>query len=140
MYSFKQLGDKFILSIDNREEITAALAAFCKEQGIRLGIVAGIGAVNEATLRFYDPATKKYVDRTFSEQMEISSIVGNISTKDGELWLHLHVNLGRRDYSIVGGHLLTARINGACELIINKLNGEIGRRYDEETGLQLYDL
>jgi predicted DNA-binding protein with PD1-like motif len=39
----------------------------------------------------------------------------------------------------VGGHLLGARINGACELLVAKFEGVyIGRRADEETGLNLY--
>ncbi len=138
-YSFAQDGDRFVLSINNHEEIVAALAAFCQEQGILCGEVSGLGAVNTATLRFLDPATKKYVDKTFDEQMEISSLVGNISEKDGEVYLHVHVNLGRSDYSVVGGHLLCATINGACELIVSRFHSTAGRRPDEETGLNLYD-
>ena len=84
MYSFVQDGDKYVVSIDNHQEVVGALAAFCKEQGILCGEISGIGAVNHAVLRFLDPATKKYVDKTFEEQMEISSLVGNISEKDGE--------------------------------------------------------
>ncbi len=138
-YSFAQDGDRFVLSINNHEEIVDALAAFCKDQGILCGEVSGLGAVNTATLRFLDPATKKYVDKTFEEQMEISSLVGNISEKDGEVYLHVHVNLGRSDYSVVGGHLLCATINGACELIVSRFRCTAGRRPDEETGLNLYD-
>lgn len=138
-YSFAQDGDRFVLSINNHEEIVAALAAFCKDQGILCGEVSGLGAVNTATLRFLDPATKKYVDKTFEEQMEISSLVGNISDNDGEVYLHVHVNLGRSDYSVVGGHLLCATINGACELIVSRFHCQVDRRLDEETGLNLYD-
>ena len=138
MYTFKQIGDIYIVSIDNHQEIVGALSAFCEEQGIKCGLIEGLGAVNTATLRFLDPATKKYVDKTFDEQMEIASLVGNISEKDGEVYLHIHVTLGRRDYTVVGGHLLCATVNGACELAVKKLAGSVGRRFDEETGLNLY--
>lgn len=134
-FSFVQDGDRFVLSINNHEEIVSALAEFCQEQGILCGEVSGLGAVNTATLRFLDPATKKYVDKTFDEQMEVSSLVGNISEKDGKVYLHVHVNLGRRDYSVVGGHLLCATINGACELIVTRFHCQVDRRLDEETGL-----
>lgn len=96
MYTFKQDGDRFVVSIDNHQELMGAIAAFCQEQGILAGEVSGIGAVNNATLRFLNPATKHYVDKTFDEQMEISSLVGNISEKDGKVYLHLHANFGRR--------------------------------------------
>jgi len=140
MYTFKNIGDIYIVSIDNHQEIVGALNAFCEEQGIRCGLIEGLGAVNTATLRFLDPATKKYVDKTFDEQMEIASLVGNISEKDGRAYLHIHVTLGRRDYTVVGGHLLCATVNGACELAVKKLDGAVGRRFDEETGLNLYEL
>ena len=66
MYSYAKSGDKYVLSIDNHVEISAALAAFCEEMDIRCGAVYGIGAISEATFRFLDPATKSYVDRTFA--------------------------------------------------------------------------
>lgn len=133
-------GRRFILSIDNHQEITAALAAFCAEKGIRSGIVSGLAAIKEATFRFLNPATKQYVDKTFAEQMEVCSLTGNISEKDGKVYLHLHVTASRSDYSCIGGHLLTATVSGACELLLEDygLTG-IGRRFDQETGLNLYD-
>ena len=116
----------------------SALAAFCQEQGILAGEVHGIGAVNKATLRFLNPVTKKYVDKTFEEQMEASSLVGNISEKDGKVYLHVHANFGRADYTVVGGHLLSATLNGACELVVTRFHCKIDRQFDDETGLNLY--
>lgn len=138
MYKFTQSGETYILSIDNHQEIMSALESFCKEQGIKAGEIYGIGAVGSATLRFLDPATKKYVDKTFEEQMEIASLVGNVSLKDGQTYLHVHLSLGRRDYTMVGGHALRATVNGACELVVRKLDCALGRYPDEETGLNLY--
>ena len=108
-------------------------------EALRCGAVYGIGAICEATFRFLDPATKQYVDKTFSEQMEITNLTGNISRKDGNVYLHLHITASRRDYTCVGGHMLTARVNGACELVVERFACEAGRRFDEETGLNLYD-
>jgi uncharacterized protein len=140
MYSFKQDGDRFVVSIDNHQKIAEAIAAFCQEQGIYAGEIIGLGAVDNATLRFLNPDTKAYVDKTFEEQMEITSLVGNISEKDGKVYLHLHANFGRSDYSVVGGHLLEARISGACEIFIKRYNCKVGRHKDEETGLNMYTL
>lgn len=138
MYKFAKSGDRFILSIDNHCEIVSAIKEFCKDENILAGSVSGIGAVSEATLRFLNPETKKYVDKTFKEQMEIANIIGNISEKDGEVYLHLHTTLGRSDYTTVGGHLLSAVLNGACELVIEKFDCGLGRKFDEETRLNLY--
>lgn len=140
MYKYKQVKDNaFVLSLDNHAEVSAALAAFCAEKGILAGNITGLGAVSEATFRFLDPHTLKYVDKTFAEQMEITNLTGNISQKDGKPYLHLHITASRRDYTCIGGHLLTAVINGACELYVEAFPGvEIGRYTDPAMGINLY--
>ena len=137
---FEDGNNRYIVSLDNHVEILAGLAAFCNDLGIKCGQVSGIGAVCEATFRMYDPATKQYVDKTFTEQMEVTNLTGNISRKDGAPYLHVHATCSRADYSCVGGHLLSARINGACELLVGSFGDtKADRRYDDETGLNLYD-
>ena len=139
MYQYKEQGDTFIVSIDSGCEIAAALTGFCREKDLRAGEITGLGAISGATLRFFDPERKDYVDRTFDEQMEIANLTGNISRKDGEVYLHLHACLGRADYTMVGGHLLQAVVKGACELFVRPMPGPVGRRFDTQTGLCLYD-
>lgn len=141
MYSFKKtVGGRYVVSIDNHIEIVEALTAFCKAQGIRSGSISGIGAIGKMTLRFFDPTTKKYVDREFVEQMEIAGLTGNISTLDGKVYLHLHIVAGRRDYSAIAGHLLCATLSGAGEFVVEDFGTEIPRVYSPELGLNVYSL
>ena len=136
---FEDANRRYIVSIDNHVELMEALMAFCRHLGVLCGQVRGIGAISEATFRMYDPATKQYVDKTFAEQMEVTNLTGNISEKDGKPYLHVHATCSREDYSCVGGHLLSARINGACELLVDKFGDtRVGRYLDDETGLNLY--
>ena len=131
---------RYILSINNHENILHALADFCARERVFCGKVSGIGAINQAVFRFLDPATKQYVDKSFDEQMEITCLEGNISQKDNKPYLHVHLTCSRRDYTCVGGHLLDARVNGACELFVeNYTETTACRRADEETGLNMYD-
>lgn len=139
MYKYKEAKDRYFLSIDNHCEISAALAAFCKEKGILAGEIYGLGAVNDVVLRFLNPATKKYVDMKFKEQMEMANLTGNISEKDGEPYLHLHATFGKSDCSAICGHLFTAVISGACELVVIPSDAKLGRAFSEETGLNIYD-
>lgn len=143
MYQFtpvKNQADKYILSLDNHVSIMEALMDFCQEKGILCGEIGGLGAVNHATFRYLNPSTMKYVDKTFDEQMEITNLTGNISQKDGKPYLHVHITASRSDYSCIGGHLLDARINGACELYVTAFPGTFaGRRTDAETGINLYE-
>lgn len=138
-YDFKQFGDKYIVSIKTQSEIVKALTDFCTDQKIKAGTISGLGAINEVALRFFDPDTKKYVDKTFKEQLEITNLTGNISTMDGKEYLHLHITLGRSDYTALAGHLLSAKLRGAGEFVIDTVDGKVERTFCPALGLNLYD-
>ena len=125
-YTFIQAGDKYIISLENHCEIVEAIATFCRDNNITAGIVGGIGAVNTATLRFFNPSTKKYIDKTF--------------TLHGNIDLHLHATFGREDYTALAGHLLTATLSGAGEIVIERIDATLPRRFSPEIGLNIYDL
>ena len=138
MYKYVKAGGKYVVSIDNHQEITQALTKFCEENHVQSGSITGIGAINEMTLRFFDPYTKQYVDKQFTEQMEIANLTGNISTLNGQTYLHLHIVAGRSDYSTLGGHLLCAHLSGAGEFVIEDYGTKLEREYSEEIGLNVY--
>lgn len=140
MFTYKKLGDKYILSIDTETEIFSAFEKFCNEIGAKSGIIGGLGAVSEAVLRFFDPVTKQYVDKTFTEQMEIANLTGNISRMDGKVYLHIHIVLGRRDCTSLAGHLLSARLRGAGEFFVEVFDEEVCRKFNSELGLNCYEL
>ncbi|HEY3763424.1 MAG TPA: PPC domain-containing DNA-binding protein [Verrucomicrobiae bacterium] len=120
-----KIDSVYIVSLQDKSSIVDALTDFVTFQKIQAGEIVGIGATNEASLRWFDPATKQYVDKTFAEQMEISNLTGNISTVDGKIWLHMHITLGRKDYTALGGHLLDAKIRGAGEFFIYPIDTKI---------------
>lgn len=139
-WTAKQTGNAYVVSIANHAELVAALTDFVRQNRIRAGDVRGIGAVDSATLRFFNPATKKYVDKTFNGQMEITNLTGNISTMDGKEYLHLHITLGDNEYRALAGHLLSAEISGAGEFIVTKIPGTVlERTFSPEVGLNFYD-
>lgn len=139
MYSYKRIGSRYIVSIDNHTEIIGALSSFCNETRILSGAISGIGAVSEMTLRFFNPDTKAYEDKCFKEQMEIANLIGNISSLDDKVYLHIHVTAGRSDYSAVAGHLLSAVLNGAGEFVIEDFGGRLRRKFSPDLGLNIYD-
>lgn len=139
MYTYKQIGNKYIISVCTGEEIVKALNLFCEERKIKSGHITGLGAINEVTLRFFNPETKKYVDKTFREQMEISNLTGNISTMNGKPYLHVHITVGGADYSSRAGHLLSAVLNGAGEFVVEYFEKDIERTYNPALGLNCYD-
>lgn len=134
---FKKFGSKWVVSINIGEEVVETLKKFCKNNKIKLGTISGIGAVKKATIGFYNLETKKYYPKELDGDYEITSLLGNISTMDGEVYLHLHINLADSTYNTFGGHLNSAVIGGVGEFIIEEIDGKVERGLNEEVGLNL---
>jgi len=138
-WSATRVEGAYIVSIEDRASLLGALTDFVVSQKLQAGQITGIGATNQATLRFFDPSSKRYVDKTFREQMEISNLSGNISVADGKLLLHLHITLGRQDYTALAGHLLDANVRGAAEFFVYPIASTVVKVKNEAVGLYFYD-
>lgn len=122
---------------DLLEELTKIAA----ERDIRLGRVEGIGAVQKARIGFYDQETRIYQYRDFDQPMEITSLTGNISLKDGQPFVHAHISLADISGKTSGGHLAAGTIIFACEFLLESFDGLVFQRnLDEATGLALWSL
>lgn len=121
------------------EDLIEGLQAVMKEHNITAGVVTGIGAVSSARIACLNQQTKQYEEKVFQEALEVVSLRGNVSLKEGSVFVHLHVALSRADFSVVGGHLLSGSPVYAFEFEILCLEGEpFTRHFDEETGLFLW--
>ena len=137
---YRLFNDTYVIRMDRGEEIISSLTEFCRAEHVTLGAVEALGAADHVLIGLYDVGARQYHKHSFDEPMEITSLVGSISTKDGEPYLHLHINLCREDMSVIGGHLNECRISATCEMFVRKLDGRVERRLDEAvTGLNLYE-
>ena len=100
-----------------------------------LGQASNLGETQKS-----QPGQRGYEWKVFSEACEITSMLGNITRFEDKPHVHLHITLGARDFSVVGGHLKRATVSGACEVFIHPLSYPVGRAYDEVTGLNLWSL
>jgi predicted DNA-binding protein with PD1-like motif len=89
-----------------------------KVEKIKAAIVDGIGTVNELKLAPSEVGTKKHELREFKEQMEVTGLLGNVRIKNGKPAVHVHATFGRRDMTVIGGHVVFARVSPMFELMI----------------------
>ncbi|MDR2047616.1 MAG: DNA-binding protein [Clostridiales bacterium] len=136
---YRVFNNNIIARIDKGEEILNALAEIAEREGIRAGCLSAIGAVDYLKAGLFDPKQKKYFVNVFEKDMEIVSLVGNISRMDGRPYLHAHISAADVNGAVVGGHLNEARVSLTCELVITVFEGGTGRKFDAETGLNLLD-
>ncbi|MBF0214167.1 MAG: DNA-binding protein [Magnetococcales bacterium] len=120
-------------------DLLESLNQICREQGIRLGRIEGLGAVKRARLGFYDQERKSYDFLEFDQPLEITQLTGNVSLKEGQPFVHVHVTLADHAGHAFGGHLASGTEIFAAEVIIQAFDGEpLQRGWDDVTGLPLW--
>ena len=134
----KKIDNKLFIRLEAGDEIASSLKAACVEHGVRAGSVSGIGAVGEAELGFFEDSTRDYRVEKFEGDFELLSLKGNVSEMDGAPYVHLHITLGGPDYSVIGGHLVSALISLTGEIVIDFADGVVERARDEKSGLNLW--
>jgi uncharacterized protein len=122
------------------DEAMSGLEQFAREQRLSASQFTAIGAFNEVTLGFFVPEKKEYNKLLMREQVEVLSLIGDVTLKDNEPQLHAHVVVGKLDGTAHGGHLLNARVNPTLEVVLVESPKHLHRKHDPETGLSLIDL
>ena len=146
---YRRFGDKIVVRIDKGEELCAELLELAEKEDIRMAGVTGIGASGDVTLGVFNPRIKEYKSVRYEGDYEIASVTGNLSRRDGKPYLHLHAVIGNPTSKFewhhnpsgvtYSGHLNAAVISATCELVIDVIDGEVGRKFSDEIGLNLYE-
>lgn len=134
---YMKTGNTYILRIDRGEEIVKAVNDLCQKEKIALGSLSGLGAVDRAKLGLYSLEKQAYIVNTFEGEFEITSLIGNITTKDGTPYLHMHMTISDVTGAVTGGHLSEARVAVTCEIVIRTAEGTIGRAPDPVIGINM---
>lgn len=129
---------RWCLVLETGDELMEGLEVFADEVGLRAGRLTALGAFRRATLAFFDWSSRDYQEIPVEEQVEVTSLVGDVGrTEDGAVVVHVHCVLGRRDGSALTGHLMEGVVRPTLELFLDEGEGELTRRPDEESGLEL---
>jgi len=136
---YRRFDDAYVIRLDRGDEIISCITDFCRKENVQLGSLTGLGAADHAVIGLYDVTERFYHKTELNGPMEITSLVGNITTKDDETYLHLHINLCDETMSVRGGHLNECRISATSEIIVKKIEGRVERLHDTEvTGLNIF--
>lgn len=135
---YRRFGNKIIARIDKGEEILTTIKEISLKENIKLASVQALGATDEFTVGVYKVDEKKYYANEFKGYFEIVSLTGTINTMDGEFYTHIHMSAGNDKGEVFGGHLNKAIVSATCEMVIDIIDGNVDRKYDEETGLNMF--
>lgn len=124
--------------MDKGEEILAKIKEISLKENIKLASVQALGATDEFTVGVYKVDEKKYYANEFKGYFEIVSLTGTINIMNGEFYTHIHMSAGNDKGEVFGGHLNKAVVSATCEMVIDIIDGNVDRKYDEETGLNVF--
>ena len=130
--------DRRALVFETGDPVMETLQEYAAAEGFRAASFTALGAFREATLAYFDWESKEYRDLQVDEQVEVTSLVGDIGIHDGEPAVHVHCVLGRSDGSAVTGHLMEATVRPTLELFLTVYpDASLDRLDDQESGLHL---
>jgi predicted DNA-binding protein with PD1-like motif len=115
----------------------AELNRFVQKRVVEAASVTAVGAFQHALLGYFEWQTKQYKKISVEQQAEVLSLLGDVAIAEGGPSLRLHAVLGRADGSVVGGHLLEARVRPTLEMILIQPPSYLRKRKDPVTGLPL---
>lgn len=129
----------FLARLPKGADLLESLTNEFKARSFSKGCFSLIGALDKAVMGFYDPVARVYNYREFEGPLEIVSCIGNVSEKDGEIFVHAHMVISGEDFLCYGGHLAAGCPIFAAELSAAPISGAAPKRgFDDPTGLFLW--
>lgn len=134
---FTEDNNTYFLKLDKGEEVLSTIRKFVAQEQITSGYFSGLGALNQVTLRFLKQDEKEFIEKTFKEDFEVTSLSGNITQNNGIPYLHSHIVLANREFQAISGHFHEGVVGATLELVLTVTDSKISREYSDEIGLQL---
>ena len=121
------------------DEAFSGLLHFAEKYHVTSAHFTAIGALNGATLAWFDPQRKMYKKIPINGQHEVIAMIGDIALYQGKPAVHTHMVLGGPDGTTRGGHVLAAFVSPTLEVMVTVDPVAMQKRLDPETDLTLID-
>ena len=121
------------------DEAFSGLLEFAEKYHVTSAHFTAVGAVNGATLGWFDPQRKMYKKIRIEGQHEVIGMSGDIALYKGKPAVHTHLVVGSPDGTTQGGHLLDATVSPTLEVMVTVDPKAMQKRLDPATDLTLID-
>lgn len=129
----------FAVVLTTGEEVMSSITAFATTHDLRATQFTAIGALSRVVVAFFDWPTRQYRNIEIAEQLEVLSLLGDVTLEQGKPKVHAHIVLGKADASAHGGHLIEGLVRPTMEIIMTETPASLRRRFDSASGLALID-
>lgn len=130
----------YLMVLRQGDDVIASLEALASAEKLPSASISGIGFMRDITFGFYDFANKRFEPKSFQD-MEIAGMTGSIAWKGGKPSVHLHAAAAGRDFAVVGGHVLDAKVGtGSAEITLVAHDQRLERKIDPGLGVNVLQL
>src|SRR5208282_6387371 len=121
------------------DEAFSGLLEFAEKYQVTSAHFTAIGALDGATLGWFDPQRKMYKKIPVVGQHELSGMSGDIALYQGKPVVHTHMVVGGPDGTTRAGHVLAAYVSPTLEVMVTVDPVAMHKRLDPATDLTLID-
>jgi predicted DNA-binding protein with PD1-like motif len=121
------------------DEAFSGLLEFAEKYHVTSAHFTAIGALNGATLGWFDPQRKMYKRTPINGQHEVIAMIGDIALYQGKPAVHTHMVVAGPDGTTRAGHVLAAFASPTLEVMVTVDPVTMQKRLDPGTDLTLID-
>src|ERR1700675_2785623 len=121
------------------DEVYSGLQEFAEKYHVTSAHFTAIGALNDATVGWFNPQRKMYKKIAINGQHELIGMSGDIALYQGRPVVHTHMVVGGPDGTTRAGHVLAAYVSPTLEVMVRVDPIAMKKRFDPETDLTLID-
>jgi hypothetical protein len=121
------------------DEAFSGLLEFAEKFQVTSAHFTAIGALNGATLGWFDPQRKMYKTIPIVGQHEVVGMSGDVALYQGKPVVHTHMVVGNADGTTSAGHVLAAYVSPTLEVMVTVDPITMHKRFDPVTDLTLID-
>jgi uncharacterized protein len=129
----------FVVVCETGDDAMKTITSFANDQRLGGSHFTAIGAFSRAVVAYFDWPSKQYRRISVDEQVEVLSLIGDVTIEDDDPKVHAHVVLGKSDATAHGGHLIEGLVRPTLEIVITETPRHLQRRIDPQSGLALID-
>jgi len=129
----------FVVVLATGDEAIQTLTSFAVDHHLGASHFTAIGAFSRAVVAYFEWSSRQYRNIHIDDQVEVLSLLGDITFEQPKPKVHAHTVLGKCDATAHGGHLIEGVVRPTLEIVITELPRQLRRRFDPESGLALID-
>lgn len=136
---YKRFDNKIVLRLKKGDKVIESIEKLAKEENLTAAHFQGIGAVDELKIGVLHPNKDDYEWDIYNEDLEITSLIGNITTFEDEPLVHTHITCAKAGSDLIGGHLGEATCSFTAEIFFDIIDTKLSKKPDSELGINIIE-